>query len=176
MIRRSKNRFRDEQNLRLRVLAVLASVSTIIALFGTILGLLRAFGIVDNKPQFELDPNVYRRWFLSEGATYVITIGVATFSYLTYRFKKSQQLYYGLIETAFALVSFYLIFEKIQNALLNTILIGSDIWTALVAGIYLTVRGFSNVSEGWEKDFLFKCNLQMLSIKLFGKQEIQDDE
>jgi hypothetical protein len=80
----------------------------------------------------------------------IMMIGVVLFV-----FKKKQQLYYGIAETAFALASCFIVTENIQNSIAKH---GSFFYIILSAmtAIYLIVRGLSNVFEGWSKYFFLK--------------------
>lgn len=69
-----------------------------------------------------------------------------------YRFKKYQQLWYGVVETLFAITYGYLQFTTIQKEASS----GSVRFTVLLTiltVVYLTVRGVNNIDDGDKKEY-----------------------
>lgn len=84
------------------------------------------------------------------GTLILLFIGIILFY-----FKKKQQLYYGIFETAFALASSYILTDNIQRTILKG-RIDVYIMLPIMTSIYLIVRGLSNISEGTNKPFFLK--------------------
>lgn len=100
-----------------------------------------------------LTPVILSIWAKVLFGIIILSIGCALFL-----FKKRQQLYYGLVETAFALTNCFLVANNFQSAFAQH----NSLTYILISGmttIYLIVRGLSNISEGWNKPFYLKTIL-----------------
>ena len=84
--------------------------------------------------------------------TIVFMIGIALFVA-----KQKQQFWYGVFETVFALITCYYAVTNIKlQPEITSLLI------ALGSGLYLIVRGLSNISDGSKKDFWIKNEVMEL--------------
>lgn len=93
--------------------------------------------------------------------------------FILYIIKRQQQLYYGLLETIFALANCQIASGIIKSSLLHN---GNKFYVLLLTGmttIYLLIRGISNVREGYDKPFFLKDRIRFLDIFLLDYDDIR---
>ncbi|WP_234734777.1 hypothetical protein [Tellurirhabdus bombi] len=90
-----------------------------------------------------------------------------------YLLKKKRQLFYGMLETGFAMTSCYISFTVIQkDFLLGTNNTGIGPWIAILSSIYLVVRGVNNVDDGLKK-VLAPFRVKQILIDLDKQEKVQ---
>ncbi len=87
----------------------------------------------------------------------IFTCGLASFLYLT---KRHEQLYYGLLETAFAIAVCIISVDTVHDSYANNT-VSNSTWIGFASALYLMVRGATNINEGWGKgNYLLKRMLR----------------
>ncbi|OZI05089.1 hypothetical protein BWI93_27265 [Siphonobacter sp. BAB-5385] len=105
------------------------------------MGLFNQFG-------YPIDPNKIEAGVFPYGFIFIVCI-----SYLLFYFKKKQQFWYGIIEAMFALFAcWFLVKTQVSQLIQSNQIID---YVSIGSTVYLTVRGFSNISDGYEKETFF---------------------